>query len=423
MADNQPKKPIWQKPWHFTETIFIVIGIYLVGMMLQLSVGTFKFTSLAWPLNIIFGGGSLLFVFLLSLRKRSAFYQWLAGVPFSVTLISALIIQTIIMGITPQVSGALSTKPGVFDIIGFTRMTSSWPFILIYFSTIIALFAAVLNRLKSPKWRDYAFYLNHTGLLIFLFASGFGASDMKRYVMYVEERADLPEWRVYSENKDVLELPIAITLNDFVMEEYAPKLTIIERKTGKSIPEETPYYFQLADKTQETEIEGWAVKVDTFLTDAIRNSDKTYKEIKMPGACPAAKVSVKEIKTGKKISGWVCCGNYAQLYMPLNINGAYSLVMTRPEAKRYASDIVVISESGEKKSAILEVNKPLKMGSWTIYQYGYDTDAGKASMYSSFELVYDPWLNAVYFGIILCAIGSLCLFWIGNKKRKDAKND
>ncbi len=228
---------------------------------------------------------------------------------------------------------------------------------------------------------------------------------------------------MYSENKDVLELPIAITLNNFVMEEYAPKLTIIERKTGKSIPEETPYYFQLADKTQETEIEGWAVKVDTFLTDAIRNSDKTYKEIKMPGACPAAKVSVKEIKTGKKISGWVCCGNYAQLYMPLNINGAYSLVMTRPEAKRYASDIVVISESGEKKSAILEVNKPLKMGSWTIYQYGYDTDAGKASMYSSFELVYDPWLNAVYFGIILCAIGSLCLFWIGNKKRKDAKND
>ena len=151
--------------------------------------------------------------------------------------------------------------------------------------------------------------------------------------------------------------------------------------------------------------------------------DKTYKEIKMPGACPAAKVSVKEIKTGKKISGWVCCGNYAQLYMPLNINDTYSLVMTRPEAKRYASDIVVISESGEKKSAILEVNKPLKMGSWTIYQYGYDTDAGKASMYSSFELVYDPWLNAVYFGIILCAIGSLCLFWIGNKKRKDAKND
>jgi hypothetical protein len=421
MTNNQPKKPIWQKPWHFTETILIVAGIYLVGMMLQLAVGTFKFSNIAWPLNIIIGAGGLSVIMLLSLRKRSLFFQWLAGVPFSVSLIGALLIQTIIMGFTPQVAGTLTTKPGVFDIIGFTRMTSSWPFVLIYYFTLLALFAAVINRLKTPKWKDYAFYLNHVGLLIFLFASGFGASDMKRYVMYVEERADMPEWRVYSENKDVLELPIAITLNDFIMEEYAPKLAIIDRKTGKAIPEETPLYFQLADKTNEAEIEGWQIRVDTFYMDAIRNSGMTYQEIHMPGSCPAAKVSLQEMKTGKKLSGWVCCGNYAQLYMPLSINDKFSLVMTRPEAKRYASDIEVVTESGDKVAAILEVNKPLKVGNWTIYQYGYDNDAGKASMYSSFELVYDPWLNMVYFGIGLCAIGSLCLFWIGYNKRKEKK--
>lgn len=413
MTTNQPQKPIWQKPWHFTETTLIVAGIYLVGMMLQLTIGVFKFSNIAWPLNIIIGAGGLVFIFLISLRKRSFFFQWFAGVPFSVTLIAALLIQTIIMGFTPQITGTLTTKPGVFDIIGFTRMTSSWPFILIYYFTLLALFAAVVNRLKTPKWKDYAFYINHFGLLIFLFASGFGASDMKRYVMYVEERADLPEWRVYSENKDVLELPIAITLNDFIMEEYAPKLAIINRNTGKAIPEEAPLYFQLADKTNEAEIEGWQISVDTFYMEAIRNSGMTYQEIHMPGSCPAAKVSVKDLKIGKKLSGWVCCGNYAQLYMPLSITDKFSLVMTRPEAKRYASDIEVITESGEKVAAILEVNKPLKVGNWTIYQYGYDNDAGKASMYSSFELVYDPWLNAVYFGIALCAIGSLCLFWIG----------
>ena len=345
MTNNQPKKPIWQKPWHFTETIFIVAGIYLVGMMLQLAVGTFKFSNIAWPLNIIIGAGGLSVIMLLSLRKRSLFFQWLAGVPFSVSLIGALLIQTIIMGFTPQVAGTLTTKPGVFDIIGFTRMTSSWPFVLIYYFTLLALFAAVINRLKTPRWKDYAFYLNHVGLLIFLFASGFGASDMKRYVMYVEERADLPEWRVYSENKDVLELPIAITLNDFIMEEYAPKLAIIDRKTGKAIPEEAPLYFQLADKTNEAEIEGWQIRVDTFYMDAIRNSGMTYQEIHMPGSCPAAKVSVKDLKIGKKLSGWVCCGNYAQLYMPLSITDKFSLVMTRPKAKRYASDIEVITES------------------------------------------------------------------------------
>lgn len=210
MTNPQPKKPIWQKPWHFTETILIVAGIYLVGMMLQLTVGSFKFTNIDWPINIILGLGSLSVVFLLSLHRRSFFFQWMAGVPFSVTLIAALLIQTIIMGFTPQIVGTSAAKPGVFDIIGFTRMTSSWPFILIYYFTLLALFGAVINRLKTPRWKDYAFYLNHIGLLILLFASGFGASDMKRYVMYVEERADMPEWRVYSENKDVLELPIAI---------------------------------------------------------------------------------------------------------------------------------------------------------------------------------------------------------------------
>jgi hypothetical protein len=419
MTNIPLKKPIWQKPWHFTETIIIATGIYLVGMMLQLSIGTFKFSNLAWPLNLIFGGVSLLIVLLLSFRKRSFFYQWLAGVPFSVTLIGALLIQTIIMGFTPQVTGALTTKPDVFDIIGFTRMTSSWPFILTYYFTLLALFAAVVNRLKTPRWRDYAFYLNHFGLLLFLFASGFGASDMKRYVMYVEERADMPEWRVYSENKDVLELPIAITLNDFILEEYAPKLAIIDRVSGKALPLNAPAYFQLADKQKETEIEGWKIKVDTFFVDAIRNSDKSYREMHMPGATPAVKVSVTELKTGKKLSGWVCCGNFAQLYMPLSLNDELSLVMTRPEAKRFASDIDVLTASGEKVATVLEVNKPLKVDDWTIYQYGYDNDAGKASMYSSFELVYDPWLNWVYAGIILCALGSFCLFWIGYKKRKE----
>jgi ResB-like family len=423
MTPQFPKKPVWQKPWHFTESILIVVGIYLVGMMLQLSVGTFKFSNLDWPLSIIIGGSTIFLVVILSLRRQSTFFQWLSGVPFSVTLIGALIIQTIIMGFTPQIAGALMHKPNLFDIIGFTRMTSSWPFILIYFFTLIALTAAVCNRLKMPKWRDYAFYLNHIGILIFLFASGFGASDMKRYVMYVEEKAEMPEWRVYSENKDVLELPIAISLKDFIMEEYAPKLTIIGKESGKSIPEKNPAYFQLADKKKETQIEGWNIKVDSFIMDAVRNSDKTYREIHMPGSCPAALVTVQEKGSSKKISGWVCCGNYAQLYMPMAISDKYRLVMTRPEPKRFASDIEVLTSSGEKVTTVLEVNKPLKIGSWTIYQYGYDNDAGKASNYSSFELVYDPWLNAVYLGIILCALGSFCLFWIGNKKRKERKND
>lgn len=421
MLENKNAKQIWQYPWLFTESILVVTGVYLMGMALQLTIGSFKFSNLAWPINIILGVVTLCIVFLSSLKKRSYFFQWIAGVPFTVSIIGALVIQTVIMGFTPQVTESVVVSRTVVDIVGFTKMTSAWPFVLTIYFTMIALSAAIFNRLKNPKWVDYAFYLNHVGLFLFLFAAGYGASDIKRYVMFVEENAEMPEWRVYSENKDVLELPIAIKLNDFTLDEYEPKLAIIDRQSGEAIPEKTPDYFQIDKRIMQGKIANYSVSVDTFLMEAVRNSDSSYKEVPMPGSCPAALVTIEDKKTGFKKTGWVCCGNYAQLYMPITINEKYSLVMTRPEAKRFASDIEVISSTGEKTTAIIEVNKPLKNGSWTIYQYGYDNDAGKASNYSSFELVYDPWLNAVYVGISLFAIGCLSLFWIGSTKRKVEK--
>lgn len=100
------------------------------------------------------------------------------------------------------------------------------------------------------------------------------------------------------------------------------------------------------------------------------------------------------------------------------LDETYGLVMTQTEPKRFMSDIVVYTEDQRVDSTQLEVNKPLKVGNWMIYQFGYDNVAGKASTYSSFELVYDPWLPAVYAGIVLFALGSICLMWSGNKKKK-----
>jgi cytochrome c biogenesis protein ResB len=392
-------------------------------MMLQVIFGNFKFSNIAWPLNIFIATGSFAVVFFISLSKHNLLFRWLAGVPFSVTLIAALLIQTVIMGLISQTNSELSIEPGILDIIGFTRITSSWPFILIYYFTLIALFATIVNRLKNPHWSDYAFYLNHVGLLVLLFASGFGASDIKRYVMYVDKQAHLPEKMAYDENKQMQTLPLAITLNDFILEEYAPKLAIVNLGTGKAIPENAPQYFQLDSNQKQTQIDNWRVDVDTFYKDAIRKSETDYREIKTPGSCPAAKISVLNPETGLKANGWVSCGNDVQQDQPLDINDEFGVIMTRPEAKRYASDIDVITPSGNKTTAILEVNKPLKTGDWTIYQYGYDKAAGKSSTYSCLELVYDPWLNVVYLGMALCAMGSLCLFWIGNNNKRKVKNN
>ena len=77
--------------------------------------------------------------------------------------------------------------------------------------------------------------------------------------------------------------------------------------------------------------------------------------------------------------------------------------------KRFASDITVYTQDGKIVNGTVEVNKPLKVNGWKIYQYGYDDSLGSKSPYSMFMLVKDPWLPAVYAGIFMMLAGALCL--------------
>ena len=77
--------------------------------------------------------------------------------------------------------------------------------------------------------------------------------------------------------------------------------------------------------------------------------------------------------------------------------------------KRFASDITVYTEDGKTVQGTVEVNKPLKVNGWKIYQYGYDVRHGGESPYSVFQLVRDPWITWVYIGIFLMIAGALCL--------------
>ena len=89
------------------------------------------------------------------------------------------------------------------------------------------------------------------------------------------------------------------------------------------------------------------------------------------------------------------------------------------QPKRYASEIVVRTKSGDVKHAIVDVNKPVRINGWKIYQYGYDTQKGAQSQMSILELVRDPWLPAVYSGIYLMLFGALLMFM--RKGRKEEK--
>lgn len=414
------KKQIWQFPWRYSESFLVVFGLVVVGFALQLTIGRFDFSLLTDPVNLKLGVAIIAFLILFSFIRNTPFYQWFSGVPFSVSLIGALLILGIAMGLIPQM---VKVDPHVHDVwtqLGLTQVTTCWAFVLVYLVTLLSLGSLIVRRLIKFNRRDYAFYLNHIGLWILLFAAGLGSADIRRYVMHVTEGET--EWRVYNENDDVLDLPVAIQLNDFVMEEYPPKLTIIDRESGEAQPTDKPDYYQIDEKSLTGKVGDWTVTVVKYIHEAVRNSDSTYTAVPMPGSTPAALITAVNSQTGETKKGWVCGGSLAQLYMTLPLSDKYAMVMTQTEPKRFMSDIDVFTEDGRTAHTQLEVNRPLKIGNWMIYQYSYDNVAGKASSYSSFELVYDPWLYPVYVGIILFALGSICLMWSGNKK-KGAKYD
>ena len=413
------KRPFWQFPWGYKESVVFVAGIAVAGFFLQAIAGEFDFILLQYPVNIILGCVTLFFLLLFSLKRKSPLYQWFSGTPMAVALIGALVVLSVIMGLIPQVQSSRAPD-NLFSRLGFTRVTSAWPFVLIYFLTLLSLGAVIIRRLFKFRIRDYAFYLNHIGLWLLLFAAGAGASDVRRYVMYVNKGET--EWRVYNSRGDALELPVAIELNDFYMEEYPPQLAVIDRKTGVPQPENRPEYFQIDEAQANGQIAGWDISLKKYIREAMRSSESAYREARMPGASPAAMVEISHPRTGVQKNGWVCAGNAVQLYMVLDLDEQYCLAMTRPEPKRFVSDINIYSEDGKQAHTLLEVNKPYKMGHWMLYQYGYDNNAGNMSAYSGIELVYDPWLIPVYAGMLLLACGSLCMLRMGNK-RKEAPDD
>jgi len=413
------KRGIWQMPWGFPENMIVVLGITMVGFALHLVIGNFDFYLLISPVNLIVGGIVITLCVATLFLKGSNFLRWFSGVRFSVSLIMMLLILSVIMGLTPQSTG--SDAGDIFYLLGFTQMTRSWAFVLTYFTTLLSLGCLIVRKLKNFKLKDYGFYANHIGLWLVLSAAGLGHADIERYVMHIGEGET--EWRVYDSGGNVKELPIAIKLNDFDMEEYPPKLVIIDRQSGEPQPESSPDYYQIDTKNTNGRLNGWRVQMDEYIHRAIRNSDSTYLEVQMPGATPAARISVHNEETGEKHTGWVCGGNRAQLYMTLPLNEQLCVVMTQAEPRRFMSDVEIYTPDGTVKKALIEVNKPVQMGSWTVYQYGYDDQAGRLSSYSSMELVYDPWKVPVYIGFGMIALGALAMIWNGKQLRRKYEID
>lgn len=97
--------------------------------------------------------------------------------------------------------------------------------------------------------------------------------------------------------------------------------------------------------------------------------------------------------------------------MPITIELKDFIMETYDDGKpkRYASEIQVLTQTGKIIHTTIDVNKPVEVDGWKIYQYGYDTQMGPMSQISILEVISDPWLPLVYTGIYLMLAGAVLM--------------
>ncbi len=124
----------------------------------------------------------------------------------------------------------------------------------------------MLRRLLPFHWKSIPFLLNHMGLFIALTGAVFGNADMERLEMTT--KVGQPEWRAYNQQKQLKELPIAIELKHFTIDEYPPKLMLIDKETGKALPEGKPVNLLLEEGINKGKLLDWEIIIDQRIPEA-----------------------------------------------------------------------------------------------------------------------------------------------------------
>lgn len=401
----------WEHPWGYVESFFIGFGLIVTGLFLELFVASGNEFTVTYPYNVYFIVGYSIALFVAyKWFSNIQLIRWLTKVPASISSIALVTLLVMVMGIIPQVP----SENNIIQNFGLNRMTSNWAFLLVIFQFLTCLGLITIKRILQFSWSNFGFVLNHFGLFLALIAGILGSGDLQRLTVDVYEGK--PSWIATDNKNNEVELPFAFYLKDFMIEEYNPKLALVDNKLG-SIAHNNGKNLYLVEKGETYTFQ----KYEVTITDYLASSGKIgegYYFVNEIGSPPSASVTVKDLETDSISKGWISSGSFRYPYESLKISDDYSIVMTIPEAKKFSSDIDILTREGERISTVLEVNKSFKFEGWNIYQLSYDDRKGKWSELSVIELVRDPWLPVIYTGIFMMIAGAMYMFWVGNRITK-----
>ena len=198
---------MFQKPWTYREGIIIGVGLAIVGILLQLSVGTINWSLFAFPLNIIALAAVLTAVVaLVFFGNRYYAVKYLTSGKAAVISLVYVSIATVVMGFGND-------------------LLSSWVFVLAYLWMTLIVGSVALRQLMS--WRGgrkgrWGALFSHIGLFVALLCGTLGNADMQKLRMAVQEGGR--EQLAYDMQNRYQKLDFAVQLNDFSIEMYPAEL-------------------------------------------------------------------------------------------------------------------------------------------------------------------------------------------------------
>ena len=379
----------------------------VVGLVLQLSIGSISKSWFSFPYNVV---GGAIYVLLATgsyfLWRKTNFILRFSSAPFAIVTVVTLGILTIGLG-------SINVKPqeliGIWGKLGLDDLTKTWYFGLVFFLTLTNLWFSILKRSMVYQRKNIAFLLNHFGLWLTMFAGVLGQGDIVRLTMDLKK--DIPQWQAKTADQQTINLPIAIQLKDFSIDIYPNKLFVIDT-TGTSLPKGKPIGFMLEQEGAQMTLLDWKITLHKYLERAIPDTDSTYIYHTMWGATNAALVTVEDLRTHQTKTEWISSGNFQLPPRAIDLDKEHTLVMAPPEARKFQSDVLIYQKGSNRiLEEKIEVNHPITVGGWRIYQLSYDERMGRWSDLSVIELVSDPWLPIVYTGIFLLIAGGVALLF------------
>jgi hypothetical protein len=227
----------------------------------------------------------------------------------------------------------------------------------------------------------------------------FGTDTIRAGQMIINEGTT--ERAVELEDGVIKMLPFAIKLVDFKIEYYQPGQLIIRTQNGEGfkIPAEPGQKYVLGDDLGSVEI---VRRFENF--KLTREGDKRVAiEDVNGGPNPALEVLLKK-PDGNETTRYVFERFPGHARPDDNLQFFY-----RRAVKDFLSDVEVVKDNKVVTRKNIEVNKPLHFGGYLFYQQGYDSDAGR---YTIFGVTSDKGFGMVFLGYLLLCAGVFWHFWL-----------